>query len=62
VKIKPIERPEPTAALDLHALVGRRGAQATLVFHGRKAGVMLDRRTRRLRTRAARNQQAIGDD
>ncbi len=47
--------------IDLTAVIGRRGAEATLALHGRKAGVMLDRRTRRNRTRADQQRRAIID-
>lgn len=49
-------------SIDLPALVGRLGAQATLALRGRKAGVMLDRRTRRNRTRADQARRAINED
>ncbi|MGD0474306.1 MAG: hypothetical protein ABSB70_13990 [Candidatus Velthaea sp.] len=48
-------------SIDLTALVGRRGAEATLLLHGRKAGIMLDRRTRRNRTRADQKRRAIAE-
>jgi hypothetical protein len=53
MKLKPI---------DLVAIVGRRGAEATLALHGRKAGVMQDRRTRRNRTRADQKRRALAED
>jgi hypothetical protein len=48
--------------IDLTAIVGRLGAEATLALHARKAGVMHDRRTRRNRTRADRKRRAIAED
>jgi len=51
-----------TKSIDVTARIGRRGAQATLALHARKAGVMLDRRTRRNRTRADQQRRAIADD
>jgi hypothetical protein len=51
-----------TKPIDLNALIGRRGAEATLALFGRKAGVMLDRRTRRNRTRADQERRAIAED
>jgi hypothetical protein len=48
--------------IDLTAIVGRLGAEATLALHGRKAGVMLDRRTRRNRTRADQKRRAVAED
>jgi len=50
-----------TPSIDLTALIGRRGAAATLALHTRKAGVMHDRRTRRNRSRADRKRRAIAD-
>jgi hypothetical protein len=47
--------------IDLTAIIGRRGAEATLMLHGRKAGVMEDRRTRRNRTRADQKRRAIAE-
>ena len=52
-------QPKP---IDVTALVGRRGAEATLALRARKAGVMLDRRTRRNRTRADQQRRAIGEE
>jgi hypothetical protein len=49
------------APVDVTILIGRRGAEATLALRGRKAGVMLDRRTRRNRTRADQARRAIAD-
>jgi hypothetical protein len=49
-------------SIDLTSIIARRGAEATLLLHGRKAGVMLDRRTRRNRTRADQNRRAIAED
>jgi hypothetical protein len=49
-------------SIDLTAIVGRRGAEATLALHGRKAGVMQDRRTRRNRTRADKKRRAIAEE
>ncbi len=51
-----------TKSIDVTALVGRRGAEATLALHARKAGVMLDRRTRRNRTRADQRRRAIAEN
>ncbi len=48
--------------LDLASLVGRRGSAATIALRARKAGVMLDRRTRRNRTRAAQARRAISEE
>jgi hypothetical protein len=42
-------------------VIGRLGAEATLALHGRKAGVMADRRTRRNRSRSDRRRRAILD-
>ena len=44
--------------VDIGRLVGRLGAPTGL----RPAGAMRDRRTRRNRTRSARNRRAIADD
>jgi hypothetical protein len=52
----------PSGNRDLTAIIGRRGAAATLALHTRKAGAMLDRRTRRNRTRAAQARRAINDE
>jgi hypothetical protein len=41
--------------------IGRLGAEATLALRNRKAGPMPDRRTRRLRTRAAQKRRAIAE-
>jgi hypothetical protein len=49
-------------SIDLNAILGRRGAEATLLLHGRKAGVMQDRRTRRNRTRGDQKRRAIAED
>jgi hypothetical protein len=48
--------------IDLTAIVGRLGAEATLALRGRKAGVMQDRRTRRNRTRADQERRAVAED
>jgi hypothetical protein len=48
--------------IDLTAVVGRLGAESTLALHGRKAGVMQDRRTRRNRTRADKKRRAIAEE
>ncbi len=51
-----------TKPIDLAAIIGRRGAEATLALRNRKGGVMLDRRTRRNRTRADQQRRAIAED
>jgi hypothetical protein len=52
----------PSPAIDVAALIGRIGPEAAIVLRSRKAGPMLDRRTRRNRTRAAAQRRAIADD
>jgi hypothetical protein len=49
-------------AFDLGALIGRRGAEATIALRNRKAGAMQDRRTRRNRTRGDQLRRAINQD
>ncbi len=51
-----------TKPADLLAVIGRRGPEAILALRQRKAGVMLDRRTRRKRTRADQKRRAIAAD
>lgn len=51
-----------TKSLDVAAVIGRLGAEATLALRARKAGVMLDRRTRRNRTRGDQARNAIRED
>jgi hypothetical protein len=41
--------------------IGRLGAEATLALHGRKAGVMADRRTRRNRSRSDQRRRAVAE-
>jgi hypothetical protein len=52
---------KPPVKIDVAALIGRIGPTAAVVLGARKAGPMLDRRTRRNRTRGDQNRRAIAD-